>query len=188
MTERSLDEILRVNLWEDLGKAAKGENMDWKTAWVASLRGDGTPALRMMVLREVDAGRRELVFFTDTRSPKWQQLTGPESAVELGFWSPERKVQLRCHGHAILQTNDPVATTLREQVPPHSIADYTALLPPGTEISSLVEGQATGERWHFGVVRVRVASMDWLRLDRAGHQRAQFCWQNDHWAMSWVQP
>jgi hypothetical protein len=188
MMKRFPDKILRVEIWQRLAEAVRGEDPDWKTAWVSSQRADGGPALRMMVLRAANEEKRELVFFTDSRSPKWSQLDEKGSEAELGFWSPERKVQLRCRGDVTLHENNEMAQNYRAQVPSQGASDYTAAQAPGTGIASPEEGWQTQDDWHFGVLVVTVTRLDWLQLDRAGHQRACFHWQRDCWASEWVQP
>lgn len=188
MDERSLQEILRLDLWEKLEKAAKGENPTWKTAWVASQCRSGLPALRIMVLRAVNRAERELIFFTDTRSPKWGQLGEQERGVEVGFWSPEDQVQLRCRGQVTLHEGDSVAKAFRAELSARNAGDYTAIQAPGSEIATFSEGQRTGSEWYFGVIRVQIVSFDWLRLDRAGHRRARFDWEKGDCEMSWIQP
>lgn len=191
MEERSLQDVLRLDIWAALQKASQGDDPEWKTAWVASQYQEGTPALRMMVLRDVDEDRRELVFFTDPRSPKWEQFAGNGGSVEVGFWAPGRKVQLRCTGLVRLHREDAVAAGFRSEVPSYSQQDYTALHPPGTPLPHWESGQASGADWHFGVVVIEITELDWLSLGREGHRRAKFHHQRlpeSSWEMSWVQP
>jgi pyridoxine/pyridoxamine 5'-phosphate oxidase len=188
MTKRCPDKILKVEIWQRLADVVSSDDSEWKTPWVTSQRAESGPALRMMVLREVDEEKRELVFFTDSRTPKWRDFAANCRATEVGFWSPTRKVQLRCCGLVSLHEDDEVAENFRSQVSSQRAGDYAAEHPPGAEISSPDEGWKTQNEWHFGVVVVTVNQFDWLRLDLEGHERAQFCWQRNCWSGEWVQP
>lgn len=185
MATYRLDPLLQEEIWQKLEAASTGENPAWRVAWVASSDETGSPQLRQMVLREVSTERRELVFYTDPRTPKWTQLREGQTAV--GFWSPEGKQQLRCSGTARLHTHDEVTARHRATLPSHSAGDYAALRAPGSTLAKPEQGQETGPNWHFGVVVVVVDELDWLALNRSGHQRAKFRWQGD-WQSQWVQP
>lgn len=185
MATDRLDHLLQKEIWQKLQTVPAGENSAWRVAWVASHEEASGPQLRQMVLREVSVERRELVFFTDPRTPKWAQLRNNRATV--GFWSPEDKQQLRCSGMSRLHENDEIAARHRATLPSHSAGDYAALRTPGSTLAAPEQGQETGENWHFGVLVVVVDELDWLALSRSGHQRAKFHWQST-WQGQWVQP
>lgn len=77
---------------------------------------------------------------------------------------------------------------LIRDLPESSAQDFAAARAPGTRLHESAEGQEQSAEWHVGVIELRVRSMDWLRLDREGHQRARFERKGSEWNYSWVQP
>jgi pyridoxamine 5'-phosphate oxidase len=81
---QELDEI-ETSIWSELencvavrprsepGEPDAGRPHEWRVAVLATLD-DGQADARSLVLREVDAAERRLVFYTDARSPKVRQI------------------------------------------------------------------------------------------------------------------
>lgn len=141
----------------------------------------------MVVLRGVDAESRQLLLFTDPRTPKWCELLENPVAEAL-FWNTEEKFQLRCQCSVELHKDDELAARYQAQVPVHMAGDYAAERKPGSVLEESSECAALGEEWSFGVVVLTVKEMDWLQLSREGHRRAGFHWESGEWAMNWMQP
>jgi len=157
---------------------------------LATLSAERFPQLRQVVLREVVPEDLQLLFYTDPRSPKWQQLK-ENPLAEVLFWDPSDKLQLRCQVFAHLHQGDALALAHQEAVPQHLAGDYAALTVPGRVIADPAEGQSLAEDWSFGVVVLTVTQMDWLQLDREGHRRARFQWPEGGVGEStaqWIQP
>lgn len=146
-----------------------------------------TPALfadaRSVVLRDVDALARELLIYTDSRSPKVSQMQQhPQGTVLL--WCSSLGWQLRLRVELTLHTSGLIVSSrwARLKMTP-AAQDYLSPLPPGSRLSA----QAFPEhatREHFAVVHARVLAVDWLELGTRGHRRARF---DDHGAR-WVVP
>ncbi|HEX4508590.1 MAG TPA: pyridoxamine 5'-phosphate oxidase family protein, partial [Burkholderiaceae bacterium] len=67
---------------------------DWRIAVLATVDDDGKPDARNVVLREVEADERQLIFYTDARSPKVRQIAAAPEGT-LIFWSATLGWQLR---------------------------------------------------------------------------------------------
>jgi hypothetical protein len=192
MVNFSLDgELARIGatLWAELGRAAHLRDHDWRQAVMATVDADAGPCARTVVLREVDPATRTLLIYTDTRSPKVQQL-GRDPRAELVCWSPRLgwQLRLRCH---VEVSGDGLDVTSRWALLRHTRAahDYLSPLAPGTALDDVPPAPAAGEaRTSFGVMHARVLALDWLSLDPAGHRRALFDYRDGPGAARWLAP
>lgn len=175
------------DLWVELGVATAEGSHPWRICSLATAATDGFPQVRKVVLRQADSACGELFFFTDPRTPKWEQLRANPRAEAL-FWSGDRKVQVRCEGRVRLHQGDELAQSFQEKIPEHAAGDYAARNSPGEVIDGPENGQEIGSEWSFGVIVLAVTRLDWLQLDRAGHRRAWARKEGGDWQMSWVQP
>lgn len=141
----------------------------------------------MVVLRAEDIESRELLVFTDPRTPKWQEML-EKPLAEVLFWNAGEKIQLRCQCSVTLHEGDELAARHQAQLPVHMAGDYAAEREPGTVIEEAERGAELGEKWNFGVVVLKVEEMDWLELRREGHRRAGFFWKGQDCTMNWLQP
>lgn len=174
-------EQIRERLWAQLEAAAAERGHAWRTPVLATVGGPAGADARVVVLREVDAASRSLVFFTDARSPKAAQIAA-QPAGTLVMWSAARGWQLRLTVVLEIETSGLAVSSrwARLQMSPAS-QDYLAPRPPGAAMTTAPERES---RAHFAVVTAQVQSMDWLALDPAGHRRAVF----DEHGARWVQP
>ena len=178
---------IHSQIWESLQDAVTNSESGWRTCSLATVDGEGRPQNRMVVLRGADNGSRELLVFTDSRTPKWSELLENPRA-ELLFWNANDKRQLRCQCSVQLHESDALAGRHQDQLPEHVAGDYAALRKPGSVVEESKQGAEVGEKWHFGVMAFGVEEMDWLELRREGHRRAGFRWQGGKWEMNWLQP
>lgn len=174
--------ILEAACWQELQRAATDRQHGWRLMTLATVNGDEADA-RSVVLREARRGPQELVFYTDARAGKVQQIARQPKGT-LVMWSRELAWQLRLRVQLSVDTDGPdVAQRWAEVRRTRSAADYLAGVAPGSELPSpLVPERASRE--HFAVVTARVLSIDWTELHEDGHRRAIF--QADH--ATWVQP
>jgi hypothetical protein len=148
---------------------------------LATVDGERAEA-RAVVLREVQAEERTLLFYTDDRSPKLKQI-GAHPLGTLLLWSPALGWQLRLRVR--LQREDDgleVSSRWARMKLLPTAQDYLAPLAPGSPLGRGTEDR--GSREHFAVVRARVLSTDWMELHADGHRRAVFDEAGSHW----VQP
>ncbi|HEX5686700.1 MAG TPA: pyridoxamine 5'-phosphate oxidase family protein [Ideonella sp.] len=174
---------LEVQLWAELVAAAHARGHAWRTPVLATAGGAAGVDARVVVLREVDAPARELVFFTDARSPKAAQIDAHPQATMV-MWSAELGWQLRLTVHLVLETSGLAVSSRWATLKMTPAAqDYLSPLPPGAPLRAHPAPER-GSREHFAVVTAQVRVMDWLALDPAGHRRAVF----DGHGARWVQP
>ena len=173
---------LRVALWDELQRAARDKSHGWRTPVLATRDGEGADA-RTVVLREVDAERRQVLIYTDVRSPKVAQLQAHPQAT-LVAWCPSLGWQLRLKARLSLDTDGLALSSrwARLQLSP-AAQDYLSPLPPGSALDT-APVPARDTRGHFALIRAEVEAIDWLGLRPGGHRRAVF----DAAGARWVTP
>ncbi len=164
-------------LWRELSRAVHDKHHAWRTPVLASVAmpDDGSPSAnaRTVVLREVKAEARQLLIYTDTRSPKVAQIAANPNATLL-FWSPQKHWQLRVSATVALLTDEAEVAQRWQQVKSSpSAGDYLSPLAPGAVLPSDSPAQL-GLAPHFGVLVATATHFDWLELGRSGHRRAGF--------------
>jgi len=173
--------LIDTACWNELARAAREREHEWRVMTLATVDGERAEA-RSVVLREVQADQRTLVFYTDDRSPKLAQIAAHPLGTLL-LWSPALGWQLRLRVQ-LQRVDDGLEVSSRwarmKLLP--SAQDYLSPLAPGSPLGRGTEDR--GSREHFAVVRARVLGSDWLELHADGHRRAVFDDAGSHW----VQP
>ncbi len=178
MTPIQLETINAVT-WSWLGAAAEDREDPFRTPVVATVGLDGSPHARTVVLREVDSAAWTLVFYTDVRSPKYEELLNGKAVTWL-FYDAARQLQVRATSTASLHTRDAAADRAWGWSAIASRAAYASASAPGAAIeapipSVFLRSQAEAEhgRANFCVVRCRVHELDVLQLHPGCHRRAR---------------
>lgn len=184
-----LDAVLDA-LWGQLTLAVTDKTHAWRTAVLATREGDAVDA-RTVVLREVRKEQQQLLFYTDPRAGKVQQLLAHPQAV-LVLWSPLLGWQIRLQVELSIQTQglDVTSRWARIKMSP-AAQDYLSPWPPGAVLAANNERPpVAAPQPHpeagvfFGVVTAQVRGIDWLELHPQGHRRAFF----DADGARWLQP
>lgn len=165
-------------IWSELSRAPRDKGHGWRVGVLATTDGDMAEA-RSVVLRDVDAARRELVFYADSRSPKVRQIEAHPRGT-LVLWCPQLSWQLRLRVTLSVQTSGLAVSSrwARLKMTPGA-QDYLSPLPPGSAIEH--PAPERGSREHFGVVSAAITALDWLELHADGHRRAAFDEQGSRW-------
>ena len=83
--------------WDILNRAVKDSHNPFHYLSLGSVADGVRPQSRILVLRNVDSLQYSLEFHTDTRSPKWRELSACPQATVLGY-DNEQRLQLRLQG------------------------------------------------------------------------------------------
>lgn len=173
MTAAPTEDLAAIEaaVWQQLEQAVRDKAHPWRFAVMASTDGEQAQA-RMVVLREFDPAQRELVIFTDARSPKVRQLQARPQAV-LVLWSAELAWQLRLSVAVEIETSGLAVSSrwARLKMSPAAL-DYLSPLAPGSPLEHPLPQR--GEREHFALLRARIERCDWLALGTQGQRRAEF--------------
>lgn len=169
---------LITRIWQELVRAQHDRHHSWRTPVLATQGLDGFPQARTVVLRQADIANWTLTAFTDTRSPKCAELSSQPQA-QLVFWSTRLNWQLRVCAKTTVYTQGERVDAAWERVRQSKAAgDYLSTAAPGSFINKKLNTQPiTVNRFssthHLGILSFDIQSMDWLALERTGHQRAR---------------
>jgi hypothetical protein len=154
---------------------------EWRVAVLATVA-DGLPDARSIVLREIDAPERRLIFYTDARSPKVRQIEATPQGT-LMFWSPSLGWQLRMQVRLAVETSGLAVSSRWAKLQTTAGADdYLAARAPGSPLDAPLAD--LGTRSHFAMIEAMAETIDWLELHPDGHRRAQF----GSLGAKWLQP
>jgi hypothetical protein len=171
-------EAIEDAVWSDLSRAARERSHPWRVAVLATTDGQ-TAHARHVVLRDVDAARRCVLFYTDSRSPKARQIEAFPAGT-LVLWSAPSAWQLRLSVQMRLETSGLAVSSrwARLKMSP-SAQDYLSPLPPGSPVEGKLPERNSRE--HFALVTAQVLAIDWLELHADGHRRASFDGDGRRW-------
>ena len=188
--------------WNVVEAGVTDRNSPAHTPTVGTVDADGTPQLRIMILRAVSRDIRTLRFHTDARSDKTAQLQH-KAATSVLVYDVAAKAQIRLSGSAHIAAQGDVADMAWSGSTPFARRCYMAEAAPGTPIvqpsSGLpdwIEGkqpeeeQLTDYRGNFAALLFQADSIEWLYLANAGHRRARWQWDDAKsvWLGSWLVP
>ena len=158
--------------------AASEPPHEWRVAVLATVD-DGEADARSVVVREVDAAERRLVFYTDARSPKVRQIEASPQGT-LVFFSRELGWQVRMQVRLAVETSGLAVSSRWARLQTSAGAhDYLAANAPGSPLDApLAE---LGVRGHFAMIEAMAETVDWLELAPQGHRRAQFGGHGGKW-------
>ena len=157
--------------------------------------------IRTVVLRKVKPVEKQLVFHTDIRSGKWNDLQH-QNTISWLFYDAQAKIQIRLSGTASLHQDDAIAEEAWEASTMSSRKIYLGKAGPSVISTLPVSGlpaafetndptleESLPARKNFGIVVTTVTWMEWLWLNNKGHRRASFTYFDDKsFTADWLIP
>lgn len=184
--------------WRRLKASIRRKKDRFKTMTLATCTAKCADA-RMVVLRQVDATRKYVWFYTDARAEKVMQLEAFPMATLL-FWDDKLQCQLRLTVETRLHTDDYVADDHWKKLWVGGRKSYLSEPTPGSELAEPYPGfpehlgadlpseeEAEAGRKNFAVIECRVLAMEYLQLSRSGQTRARFQYEPES-RMTWLAP
>jgi hypothetical protein len=187
----TLDEVL-ADAFQCLAAGVTDRASPFRTVGVATVAADGTPDVRVLVLRTFDGTARHLTLHTDARSTKYAELRANPAVALLG-WDRERRLQLRLRGRASLHSGGGTARAAWEALPQVTRQLYRLHQAPGTRLPDPSPGhydeapEAVGFA-SFVVVGVTFDRLETLRLTDHGLVRARFDFAAGGVDAAWLVP
>ena len=179
---------LEQDIWQQLLRASVDKHHEWRCP---ALITNGLineqnqpdelqhPEARTVILRSADAGLKQLTFYTDSRSHKVVQIAANPHAT-LVFWSKRLSQQLRVKVNICVDIDSELAKKTWQRVKQSpSAGDYLSIKAPGEKIdnhldaTAITANQLQSTISNFALLIATVVHIDWLALNRNGHQRAQ---------------
>ena len=150
---------------------------------LATIKKDGGPKLRTVVLREFNPENFEFAIYSDIRSSKIQELKLFPEAQFL-FYDSSRLIQL------IIDLNLKCFSTKNDiynLLPESSKKDYSCVLIPGTEINSPDEITYNFKNNNFVKIIFEAKKIEYLKLKRPNHIRSIYSIE-DNWEGKFLAP
>lgn len=191
--------FLAANCCDLLKQAVYEHDNPLRVCSIATVNSDNCPEQRTVILRNFHEQDRTLDIFTDHRSGKLQHLSRNPKASLL-FYHPDKLIQIRLQATVQIHWMDATARDAWEKIPPARRSDYCSVSPPGASLKepgddlpswwndSISREQTEYGFEYFTLLRCYFHRIDLLKLDRAGHKRAVFQWQDQQWRGRWVTP
>ena len=195
-------DAVRADIFRRLGRASKDRRSAMHTPVIATVRADGTPSQRVMVLRAFDSATATLRFHTDARAAKVGEI-GDGAPVSVLAYDPGAKRQFRLSGTGRIEADGETADKAWSDATLFARRCYLADPAPGTvsdvPVSGLpadIEGRKPKDdaevapgRANFAVLLARIDTIEFLHLAHTGHRRAIFRLQPDgSWHGQWLVP
>ncbi len=192
-------EGLLQNCWRRLVNGAVVAKNAFHSPSIATMNGD-FPEIRTVILRKVLPEEKTLIFYTDYRSPKIEQIKANHKIAWL-FYDEKARIQLRLKTIATIHHNNEVVLTRWNESRLESKTCYLVQPAPSTKTESPTDGLAAHfDRSHltaesvalgyenFAVITNVVTEIEWLFLAREGHRRAKFILDQDGVKKYWLIP
>ena len=150
---------------------------------LATIKKDGGPKLRTVVLREFNPENFEFAIYSDIRSSKIEELKLFPEAQFL-FYDSSRLIQLiiDLDLKKILTELD-----IYNLLPESSKKDYSSVLIPGSEIKSPDEVQHNIKKNNFVKIVFEAKEIEYLKLKRPNHIRSVYSVKDD-WKGKFLAP
>lgn len=145
---------------------------------------------RYVVLRKVGKNL-SFFFYTDSRSSKVSQLNS-EKRTSLLFFHPQKRVQIRVNGKAILHHLNDTSLEHWKNVQGEAQKAYNSTLSPGTEIKDPQEAfhwkEDLSNPVNFCVIEIQPDQIESLQLNGLEHLRIGFSLLEGEWQGKWLVP
>ena len=188
-----------ASIWQLLSEGASQKQNPLHTPTIGTID-NHFPQLRTVILRQTVIEHRTLYFYTDSRSEKRQQLSA-NPALSWLFYHPEKKVQIRAIGKAIIHYQNLLTLEHWQLLSTYSRKTYSTIqapstpllhvsddLPPVWKTSTITLADTEYAYVNFAVIACKIHQLEWLNLQRSGHQRAQFNFEHGDWNGHWMVP
>lgn len=173
-------------LQEELLKGATDNGHPFRYCTLATVGLDNIARLRTIVLRKTTEDLL-LTFYTDKRSKKVIHIK-ENNKVSLLFYHPEKLMQIRIEGLAIVNNDIKSKKLLWDSIPEASRKDYTTSEAPGKEIKDPDVIDYLKDEDHFCVVEVHPFKIEYLKLKRPNHIRVRYSKTNNGWEGDFLVP
>jgi pyridoxine/pyridoxamine 5'-phosphate oxidase len=184
MSNETAEEFVAAAL-RHLVRGVKDRKSPFHVIALASVAPDGAPRVRNVVLRGFRPEAGELVFHTDRRAAKFEELTAEPRAAVVAYDEAAR-LQIRLRGAVSLQ---PGRADIWDRLQPMSRLVYRAATAPGAALSDAPALDEAAAREAFVVCVMHVNEADVLHLAAGGHRRAvAVCGPGGIGQAGWVGP
>ena len=166
-------------LLQDVQQSLLERGHPYRQACLATVSLQNKPRNRTVVLREVNSDFT-VSFFTDERSVKVSQIKA-NSNVSLLLYNPKELIQIRIEGVAKISADINRTKEKWENVAPIFRKDYTTETAPGSSLVKQEEVKYLTSKNHFCIIDIFPSTIEWMKIDAAGHKKILFSKNEDCW-------
>ena len=185
--------------WQLLSRGAAYKRDPFHTPVIGTL-GSTSAQMRTVVLRRTLITQRQLIFYTDIRSDKVQELRN-DATLSWLFYHPKKAIQIRAVSQGIIHHKNELAKSYWQQIPWYGRKTYGTTQAPATPLPHASDNLP--DLWkqpdvplseteyafkNFAAVVCTVTQLEWLYLDRNGHRRAIFQYEDEAWSGQFIVP
>jgi hypothetical protein len=194
----TLEKVL-TSIWELISDGTANSNKSFHTPVIGTVTNDSA-SIRTVVLRKFDLEKLLLIFHTDIRSNKIQELIDNSNLTWL-FYDPTERVQVRILSSAVILTDGDLFEAQWNSTQLMSRRCYTITEKPGTITASpssgipnkfverlITESESELGKGNFAVVASRIKSINWLFLKSSGNISAEFNFTENGIIQNWIIP
>lgn len=158
------------------------------------------PQLRTVVLRKTNIPKRQLFFYTDIRSAKIQAFK-ENAVISWLFYHPTKNIQIRAIGHPTIHHQNEFTLAQWQTLPMYGRKTYGTFQAPSTPLQhasddlpsswkspTITLAETEYAYANFAIISCEIKQVEWLHLQRSGHQRAQFDFVDGNWDGFWIVP
>jgi pyridoxamine 5'-phosphate oxidase len=172
------------------------------TPTLATIGIDGSPQTRTVVFRKFLPEERILLFHTDTRSPKIDEIKVNPKVAWL-FYHPNEKMQFRIRGLATIHSDSDDELKISRwqatwnfgrrcymgEAPSQVAENVTSGMPETIKHREPTTDESEVGFHNFAVISTKITSIDCLELYAAGNRRSLFTWdENGNLETNWLTP
>jgi pyridoxamine 5'-phosphate oxidase len=152
---------------------------------LASVGNAGRPEMRTVVLRRVNRNNGTVETFTDSATPKVEEIRANSIASVL-IWQPENGLQIRLQGTAKILDGEPVRLEW-DDIPEVARKNYGVTPAPGTVIANSSDYQRIPNPDRLANLKMEISEMDVVHLSTPYDIRARY-YRSDGWSGQWLSP
>lgn len=151
---------------------------------LATMQSDGMPSQRLVVFRKIEGNK--ITIYTDLRTPKVEHLRNNPKASLL-FYDYKKIVQIQLQGTVTIDTS--FDKSLWDNLSLKAKQDYTSVKNPGDYLTENFEEIIFDtNKNYFCKLYFHFTKIDYLKINKPHHIRAQFEMVDNNWKGSYVVP
>ncbi|ORM79987.1 pyridoxamine 5'-phosphate oxidase family protein [Pantoea eucrina] len=180
-------------IWQKLTHAVSARS-PFTLMQLASVAENAQPKIRTIVLRDFSLAPASLLFTTDVRSAKVQEMRDNPQVSLLG-WDVENSFQLRLEGKAGCVDEGELRRTVWQKLRPAAQQLFYSPDSPGEILDdpdALRSGHASASLAdppeNFALIRIMIERVESLDVSSEPHQRREFLLRANGWTGRWLVP
>lgn len=176
--------------WKKLINGYSKKKNGFRTMCLGTIGQDNTSSLRIVINRKVDEIQKTIIFHTDNRSRKFNDIKA-DNRISLLFYDTRQRIQIAIKAHAFLPENDLLTIDRWNATSPQARLGYMTIEAPNSKSEKPTLGydkkfseikptdiESNPYQKNFNVIICKVYELEFLYLDYLGNRKANFFYIN----------